>query len=157
MANLGSRRRARRLRLPAPVWKQQLNRVALLAASTHRSRATVWPAGREIIYLLDARKSRDVNMVVVTIARRDGEAAEGRGNHTRPYSIDADVIASLPLEEDRELLATLIGGTRVSRQWLSRTERMGQAYLFSSAGGGANALAQNRAHRTVLSGHGQKG
>lgn len=64
----------------APVWKQQLNRVALLAASTHRSRATVWPAGSEIIYLLDARKSRDVNMVVVTIARRDGEAAEGRGS-----------------------------------------------------------------------------
>ena len=89
-----------------PAWKMQLNRIALSAIPTQAEKIH-WPAGMEIVYLVDIPKSRATGTVVLTIGRRE---PRNRGwNTPRTYLIDASRIAKVPLAEDREILALLMG------------------------------------------------
>ena len=94
---------------PAPAWKAQLNRIALSAAPG-KTEETHWVAGSEIVYLVDIARTRASGNVVLTIGRRDPKKANGRPNTPKPYLIDQHRIAGLPLAEDRETLAMLMGG-----------------------------------------------
>ena len=47
---------------------------------------------------------------MITIGRREPRKADGRVSIPRPYLIDQNRIAAVPLAEDREVLALLLGG-----------------------------------------------
>ena len=89
-----------------PAWKTQLNRIALSATPTQAEKIH-WPAGMGIVYLVDIPKSRATGSVVLTIGRR--EPRNSGWNTPRPYLIDAGRVAKVPLAEDREILALLMG------------------------------------------------
>jgi SNF2-related domain/Helicase conserved C-terminal domain/Bacterial SNF2 helicase associated len=98
---------------PPPNWKTQMGRIVSVAAS-YRTDVSTWPAGKEIVYLLDVPKSRGARGVVLTIATRERKKEGGWKNIPRPLSIRRDRIASLPVAEDRELLSMLLGGEQYS-------------------------------------------
>jgi hypothetical protein len=87
---------------PPPGWKAQLNRIALSAAP-NKTEEPPWPSGTEIVYLVDVAKSKATGKVVLTIGRREPSKTP------RPYLIDGNRIAKVPLAEDREMLAMLLG------------------------------------------------
>jgi SWIM zinc finger len=89
-----------------PAWKTQLNRIALSAAPT-KAEEMHWPAGMEIVYLVDIARSRGTGTVVLTVGRR--EPRNGGWNTPRPYLIDSSRVAKVPLAEDREILTMLTG------------------------------------------------
>ncbi len=89
-----------------PAWKTQLNRIALSATPTQAEKIH-WPDGMEIVYLVDIPKSRGTGTVVLTVGRR--EPRKGGWNTPRAYLIDASRVAKVPLAEDREILALLMG------------------------------------------------
>jgi hypothetical protein len=93
---------------PASAWKTQLSRIVQRATPRQ---VVPWLPGAEIVYLIDVTKSRGTGTVVLTIARREPGKPEVRPTAPKPHLIDHDLIASLPLAEDRELLATLMGGS----------------------------------------------
>ena len=89
-----------------PAWKMQLNRIAVSATPTQEEK-THWPPGMEIVYLVDIPKSRGTGTVVLSIGRR--EPRKNGWNTPRLYLIDANRVAKVPLAEDREILALLMG------------------------------------------------
>ncbi len=89
---------------PPPEWKTQLHRIALNTAPK-KPEEMPWPAGTEIVYLVDIPKSRATGTVVLTIARREPMKAP------KPYLIDQNRLAKVLREEDREILALLLGGS----------------------------------------------
>jgi len=96
-----------------PKWKTQMGRIVGVAAS-YRTEASLWPAGKEIVYLLDVPKSQGARGVVLTIATRERKREGGWKSIPRPFSIQRARIASLPVVEDRELLSMLLGGEQYS-------------------------------------------
>jgi hypothetical protein len=94
---------------PLPAWKTQLNRIAL-SAVPNKTEEVHWAEGTEIVYLVDIPKSRASGALVLTIGRREPRKEDGRGNAPKPFLINPDRIAKVPLAEDRELLAFLMGG-----------------------------------------------
>jgi hypothetical protein len=98
---------------PPPNWKTQMGRIVSVAAS-YRTEVSTWPAGKEIVYLLDVPKSQGARGVVLTIATRERKKEGGWKSIPRPLSIRRDRIASLPVVEDRELLSMVLGGEQYS-------------------------------------------
>jgi SNF2-related domain/Helicase conserved C-terminal domain len=92
-----------------PAWKKQLSRITHGAAGAQTA-IQYWPAGAEVLYLIDVPKSRGTKTVVLTIVRREPRKAESKPTAPKLCSVDQDLIALLPLAEDRELLAILLGG-----------------------------------------------
>ncbi len=98
---------------PPPKWKTQMGRILSVAAS-YRTEASLWPAEKEIVYLLDVPKSEGARGVVLTIATRERKKYGGWKSIPRPFSLQRAKIASLPVVEDRELLSMLLGGEQYS-------------------------------------------
>jgi hypothetical protein len=118
---------------PPPGWKMQLGRIALNAA-TPKTLPPAWPAGAEIVYLIDVAKSRGAGTVVVTIARREPSKTGGRMNAPKPYVIDHDRVAGLPVEEDRALLGALVGGVAYNAYgYYEPKDRGSSAFIVSAA------------------------
>ena len=93
-----------------PAWKSQLNRMALGAPPQHVEEVP-WLAGTELVFLVDIPKSRATGTIVLTIGRREPGKGDRKLHDPKPYLVDPARIARLPLAEDRELLAMLMGGT----------------------------------------------
>jgi hypothetical protein len=98
---------------PVPAWKTQLGRIANVAAS-YRTEGSLWPAQKEIVYLLDVPKSLGMNSVVLTVATRERKKDGGWKSIPRPARMLRSLIAVLPVAEDRELLSMLVGAESYS-------------------------------------------
>jgi superfamily II DNA or RNA helicase len=93
---------------PAP-WKNQLD--ALIQSLPERGMApeAVWPAEREIYYVVDVPLSMAHQGLIVEIAIRERKK-NGDWSKLRTQRIPLHQIGSLPNETDREILAALVGG-----------------------------------------------
>jgi superfamily II DNA or RNA helicase len=90
-----------------PAWRTQIETLSLLPVQTFVS-GRVWPARRQIIYIVDVPASVSTATLVVSITYRDPKAD---GGWTQHYAINikrAD-ISQLPVAEDREILSALAG------------------------------------------------
>jgi hypothetical protein len=93
-----------------PTWKDQLNRIAENGAPIQTS-APTWPARSELVYILDVTRSGTIGALALGIASR-GRTKEGElRNIPRPCAMSHGRILALPLQEDREILTTLIGAS----------------------------------------------
>jgi len=99
------------LELPAakpPAWQEQVSQIsqhrALIAGS-----GGAWPAGRQILYIVDAPSIATAGCVVLSLESCDCKA-DGSWTRRRPLKLERSQIARLPLPADREILSALAGG-----------------------------------------------
>ena len=128
-----------------PAWKTQLSRIA--TATPKKGEETLWAEGTEIVYLVDVAKSRGTGTAVLGIGRRERKKADGGWNTPRQYFIDASRIAKVPLAEDREILAMLLGGGAYDPFGYSPANERGSNTFSLSA-----VIAQNLLPRIVRTG-----
>jgi len=99
-------------RPPQPAaWKKQLSGILQapepVAQSTHGS----WPAGAELIYLVDIAASRTAKALVLSVETREVKK-NGGWKVSRPLNMRRGNLPSLPSAVDREILSLLMGGNR---------------------------------------------
>ena len=92
-----------------PAWRNQLVGIA-----EARARAAMfgrdWPAKREIIYVVDVAASIGAGILVLDVGWRDRKA-DGSWTRFKRAALKRQEIARLPQRADREILASLRGGT----------------------------------------------
>ena len=91
-----------------PAWREQLTRIAEAPAS-HRTDGPMWPAHSELVYILDVAKSSATGALVLGTASRGRGKEGGWRDIPKPCPMPRSRIPSVPLEEDREILALLVG------------------------------------------------
>ena len=91
-----------------PAWKRQITSISdLLVGANPASEA--WPAKREIVYAVDVAASVSGGCLILSLGSRDRKA-DGSWARVRPLALKHQTIAQLPLSEDREIVAAVVGG-----------------------------------------------
>ena len=85
-------------------WKMQLHRFVAGPGETQE-----WPAKRHIFYVIDLAGSIAVGYAVVSIFYRDLKL-NGEFNRMTELRLERHQIATLPLADDREIIAAIAGG-----------------------------------------------
>jgi len=94
---------------PSPrAWKHLLTRIN--QPRLQESRPS-WPAGREILYIIENAKRSLGTTFVLQIESRDPKK-NGGWKKPKPLSISHEILSALPEPSDREILARLIGVQR---------------------------------------------
>jgi superfamily II DNA or RNA helicase len=99
---------ARQERENKPVWQQQLNNLAASVESGFRVEPDSWPAGREIIYLIDVPSTRSSGKLTVDIGYRERNR-KGEWGKFKPKRIPLRSISTIKDDADREILTILAG------------------------------------------------
>src|SRR6202035_1928073 len=98
-----------RPRSPAPrepAWRSQIAAISQVRPITMNQ---AWPAKRQIVYIVDVRRSATANGVVIAVETREPKA-DGSWKRNKALQMNLSQIEQLPLAEDREIIATLAGG-----------------------------------------------
>ena len=93
-----------------PAWKIQLERIANSRNQEPDSRHA-WPDKRQILYVLEVSSSQSAGQLVISLCSRD-RRKDGSYGRIVPASVQRSQIPVLPLEEDREIVAALAGGSQ---------------------------------------------
>ncbi len=93
---------------PAGTWKQQLTNLTGSFQGEENYRRDTWPAGREIIYLVDVAATLRGGLVV-EVAYRERKR-NGEWSKPRPQRVTQRQLTELPDPADRQILAFLAGG-----------------------------------------------
>jgi superfamily II DNA or RNA helicase len=95
--------------IPKPAaWRHQLTEISEPRSAKWQS--AIWPAKREILYVVDVPASITSNNLILLIETRDRKK-DGTYSRTTRASIKREQIGQLPVREDRETLAALAGGS----------------------------------------------
>jgi superfamily II DNA or RNA helicase len=94
--------------LHARSWQHLLNTMNL--PHHLEIRPPAWPAGREILYIIERSKSFD-STLALQIDVRDRKK-NGEWRKQKPLSLSHEILSELPNSQDREILARLIGVKR---------------------------------------------
>jgi hypothetical protein len=92
-----------------PLWQTQIGSIVELQRQTQASRLN-WPAGRQILYVVDADQSRSRQRLVVSPVVRDPKA-DGTWKTLLYNPLRREQIPQLPSEDDREIMSVLSGVT----------------------------------------------
>jgi superfamily II DNA or RNA helicase len=102
-----------------PGWRQAMP-TGLEAAPAEQPavplRIEPWPAGREVVYIVDAEAARDGRGLLVEVGQRQRKK-DGTWTKTRTQRIPLGQVPLLPEASDRELLS-LLGGAREEISYL---------------------------------------
>jgi superfamily II DNA or RNA helicase len=93
-----------------PAWQAQIAGIANVRLQASRS-SEVWPAKRELVYIVDVPLAVTTGSLVLSIASHDRKA-DGTWNRITPIAVRSHQVAQLPVREDREILSLLSGGTQ---------------------------------------------
>jgi hypothetical protein len=99
----------RRSHGPTP-WKQALSGLRKTPGETTAGRREAWPAGRRLLYVVDAQASTEGDGLVVEVAYQQRKQ-DGDWSKPKTQRIPRAEIANLPDPADRQVLA-LLGGAR---------------------------------------------
>jgi superfamily II DNA or RNA helicase len=117
-------------RAPAPpplAWRKQFSEIfnhRQIAASRDE-----WPAHREIIYVVDVPSSLTGGGLILTLQSRDRKA-DGSWKPERNLSLRRELVAQLPLQEDREILSALSGANQYfAYSYGSSYDRVPESFL----------------------------
>jgi hypothetical protein len=91
--------------LPSRSWQHLLNRMNW--APGPETRPPSWSAGREILYVIEQSRNLD-SALALQINIRDRKK-NGEWGKQKPLSLSHEMLSELPVPEDREILARLIG------------------------------------------------
>ena len=91
-----------------PAWRKQLTEITGSAAKQISDR-DFWPAKRQILYLIDVSRDQSAPDLVISLESRDRKQ-DGNWGRSKPLTLKHDQIPHLPVTDDREILAMLIGG-----------------------------------------------
>jgi superfamily II DNA or RNA helicase len=142
----------RRPEPPLPSWRSQINNFTQQLLTTPQP--SVWPAKREVAYVVDVPASLNAGTLVLIIGARHRKA-NGEWTRLTGLGLKLDELARLPLAEDREIVSFLAGNIRdnyyayygygspghvnapltyrllypLSAQIMSRAARTGRCYL----------------------------
>lgn len=99
----------RRPEPPLPSWRSQINNFTqqLLTAP----QPSVWPAKREVAYVVDVPASLNAGTLVLIVGARHRKA-NGEWTRLTGLGLKLDELARLPLAEDREIVSFLAGNIR---------------------------------------------
>jgi hypothetical protein len=89
-------------------WK---SRIADVGNNKHPLSHSVWPANRQIVYIVELAGSVATGHPVVSLCSRDRKA-NGSYGRISPLKLQRSEISTLPLSEDREILSAMTGGTQ---------------------------------------------
>ncbi len=89
-------------------WKRQLDHVRAQMRSQEPVSEVIWPAGREIVYVIDVARTLTGGGLALELAQRDRKK-DGTWTKLRRESIGDAVIKQLPDAIDREILSMLFG------------------------------------------------
>ncbi|RPI81955.1 MAG: helicase SNF2, partial [Planctomycetaceae bacterium] len=100
---------------PLKAWQQKLQN---LSEQLHSAVAVVSAASREreIYYEIDAATSRDRRQLVLQVTQRQ-RRSNGQWGKLKPFKLRADRLDEIDNDQDRRLLAQLIGVTPERVQW----------------------------------------
>ncbi|HTS64589.1 MAG TPA: SNF2-related protein [Candidatus Acidoferrales bacterium] len=91
-----------------PVWRRRLDEVAREPAF-EAVKSAPFPEKRQILYLVNVPSSVAAGSLVLSMVTRDRKL-NGEWSRMTPLSLKRGQLADLPVAEDRELVATLVGG-----------------------------------------------
>ncbi|HEY7116632.1 MAG TPA: SNF2-related protein, partial [Tepidisphaeraceae bacterium] len=95
-----------------PRWKQALERLTSVGpAGSGGSGRQPWPASRELVYVIDREETLLGKGIVVEVCSREPKRT-GELSKPKAARIAKDLIAELPRDEDRLVVAMLAGGDR---------------------------------------------
>ena len=95
-----------------PAWQQRLNEVAPAGSQS----SWVWPARRELLYIIDAASSATRGCLFLEIKAREPKLKGGWKKPAAPQ-ISRAMLATLPDPADRHILG-LLSGTAAAADWL---------------------------------------
>jgi superfamily II DNA or RNA helicase len=99
----------------APPWQpffQQLRNAPRSSSSSGAEARERWPAGREVVYVLDASATLTGQGLVLDTMFRERKK-DGQWRKPQPLSVSPQTLGALPDESDRELIGRLVGTTPV--------------------------------------------
>jgi len=89
-------------------WKKQLAGLQSVMEAEHAQPRTTWPAGREVLYIIDATRTREGKGLVVEVAFRERKK-DGEWSKPKVQRIGVAQISQLPDAADREILSSSWG------------------------------------------------
>jgi hypothetical protein len=90
-------------------WQQLLNRINWTPEKEERPPS--WPAGREVLYIIERSRRFSDTTLVIQIDIRDRKK-NGEWRKQKPLSVSHDILPELPDPVDRDILTRLIGVKR---------------------------------------------
>lgn len=97
-----------------PNWKKQFAALRKSAAhQVHSQPKTSWPAGREIIYVLNVPQTLDGRGLAVQVHQRERKMT-GEWSKPKLCRVDANQIATMPDPADKQILTLMNGSTEWS-------------------------------------------
>lgn len=112
-------------------WKRQLRDLFSPSLAVPESTRERWPAGVELLYLVDIAGSQSANSLVLAVEVREPKKSGG-WKMARPLNLRRTSLFSLPLAEDREILSLLMGGGRqYARSYVDHYEAVPIFYQLS--------------------------
>jgi len=107
-------------RPPQPAaWKKQLTGILQASETAAQSTREKWPAGAEVLYLIDIAASRTAKALVLSVETREPKK-NGGWKMPRPLNLRRGSLSSLPSAGDQEILSIMMGGSRLSSYELSQ-------------------------------------
>ncbi|HEY6293576.1 MAG TPA: SNF2-related protein [Terriglobia bacterium] len=91
-----------------PAWRSQISDIVAAREQAARS-GSVWPAKRQIHYIVELDSSVEAGCLALSMAVRDRKA-DGNWTRSDPLFLRRGQIPQLPAPEDREILSALAGG-----------------------------------------------
>jgi len=91
-----------------PNWKQSLKDLSGAMAQRDRNDGAGWPAGRQIVYIVDAAATMTGQGIALEVGYRQPKK-NGQWSKPKTQRIDSQMIDRLPDADDRQIMALLVG------------------------------------------------
>ena len=100
-------------------WQERLASVDAALRLPPDAGARPWPAGREILYVVEAHTSAHARGLALAVVQRE-RRRDGSWSRAKPASLDRQRLSILPDLADRRIIGLLEGAPDVYGQWYAR-------------------------------------
>jgi hypothetical protein len=100
--------RSRGRHKPAAEWKKSLTLLRDAMTVKEHAQQQSWPAGREILYIVEVARTLEGHGLIVEIGVRE-RRKDGTWGKPKKHAIRSEEVATIPDPHDREILSLLIG------------------------------------------------
>jgi superfamily II DNA or RNA helicase len=112
-------------------WREQLSQIGTASAQSAASGSS-WPTKREPLYVVDISSTVESVGLVLRLESHERKA-DGGWTHRKPLRIKHSEIGQLPLAEDRDILCSVVAGSRPSYGYVDTYGRIPDSYVLSAA------------------------
>jgi superfamily II DNA or RNA helicase len=112
-------------------WKKSLDELRHAMRSAHTA-STPWPAGRELIYIIDVQRTVEGHGLMLEVDHRERKR-NGEWGKPKRQSLDFEQLPTLPDARDREIMSMLLGARSAGYD----------SYYYSPYGGSSSIFRLN--------------